>query len=163
MAVCGYELIKWKKNCFFGTVSIHHWQNWYTTYSLDTMTSTTTFWIQLSERGALQFLKYGIFKEKVYVMWLSIVVCGEKNSAKMPCDHNFWSIQAFRQWSMNSTQDDCTQGYLEAFQTAEKIFASFSCNDFHLCGKKTALDNWKIVARLLSFKLAWKGAPSHPL
>ena len=24
--------------------------------------------IQLSERGALQFLQYGIFKEKVYVM-----------------------------------------------------------------------------------------------
>ena len=29
VAVCGYELIKWKKNCFFGTVSIHHWQNWH--------------------------------------------------------------------------------------------------------------------------------------
>ena len=52
---------------------------------------------------------------------------------------------------MNPTQDDGTQ---EAFQTTEKIFASFSCNDLHLYGKKTALDNWTIVARVLSFKLA---------
>ena len=34
-------------------------------------------------------------------------------------------------------------------------FSSFWCGDLHLCGKKPALDTWKIVARAL-FKLVWK-------
>ena len=39
---------------------------------------------------------------------------------------------------MNPTQDDARRGNWR-LETAEKIFASFSCNDLHLFGKKQPL------------------------
>ena len=40
-------------------------------------------------------------------------------------------------------------------------FSSYWSGDLHLCGKKPALDTWKIVARALLFKLVWKGVKSR--
>ena len=64
MAVCGYELLNERKTASLGRCRFTIGK----TGVQPTMTATTILWIQLSERGALQFLKYGIFKEKVYVM-----------------------------------------------------------------------------------------------
>ena len=71
-------------------------------------------------------------------MWLSIVVCGEKTLQKLRAITIFDQLKLLAMLYESNTRWR-TQGYPEAFQTAEKIFASYSCNDLHLYGKKQPL------------------------
>ena len=83
----------------------------------------------------------------------------------MPYNHNFLSVQAFMQCYLNPPPTWWPHAVLTGrFSNKFKRFLPYFHVVIDICKKTNpTLDNWKIVARVLSFKIVWIGAHSHPL
>ena len=86
-----------------------------------------------------------------------------KTTVRVPYYHSFWSVQAFMQCYLNPPQMTSRSATWRLFKQFKRFLPCFHVV-IDICMKTNpTLDNWKIVARVLSFKMVWIGAHSHPL